>query len=98
VAVRAGRGANEPDADRAAILHVRLLGAPWWAYTVAFRDWLRGSPDARRAYEAMKERVAADHAGDADYDDYTRGKTAFFGEWRQARAGPGGSEPPAVSG
>jgi GrpB-like predicted nucleotidyltransferase (UPF0157 family) len=87
-----------PDPLEPAILHVRLLGAPWWAYTVAFRDWLRGSPDARRAYEAMKERVAADHAGDADYDDYTRGKTAFFGEWRQARAGPGGSEPPAVSG
>ena len=73
-----------PDPVEPAILHVRLLGAPWWSYTVAFRDWLRGSPDARRAYQAMKERVAAEHVSDGDYDDYTRGKTAFFREWRHA--------------
>ncbi|HMH93639.1 MAG TPA: GrpB family protein, partial [Streptosporangiaceae bacterium] len=75
--------------------HVRLLGAPWWSYTVAFRDWLRSSPDARRAYEAIKERVAAEHAGDADYDDYTRGKTAFFREWQHAWAAPAGPGPSA---
>ena len=81
-----------PDPVEPAILHVRLLGAPWWSYTVAFRDWLRGSPDARRAYQAMKERVAAEHVSDGDYDDYTRGKTAFFLESRLAwgqRPGPG---------
>jgi len=85
-----------PDPAEPAILHVRLLGAPWWSYTVAFRDWLRGSPDARRAYEAMKERVAAEHAGDGVYDDYTRGKTAFFREWQHAWAAPAGPAPSAA--
>jgi hypothetical protein len=37
-------------------------------------DPAAAAPDARRAYEAIKERVAAEHAGDGDYDDYTRGK------------------------
>jgi dephospho-CoA kinase len=87
-----------PDPAAPAILHVRLLGAPWWSYTVAFRDWLRGSQEARRAYEAMKERVAAEHASDGDYDDYTRGKTAFFLEWQHAWAAPPGSAPSAAPG
>ena len=80
-----------PDPVEPAILHVRLLGAPWWSYTVAFRDWLRGSPDARQAYQAMKERVAAEHVSDGDYDDYTRGKTAFFLERRYAWGAAAGS-------
>ena len=69
-----------PDPGLPSILHVRLVGAPFWSYTVLFRDWLRIEPDAREAYQAMKERVAAAHAGDADFDDYTRAKTAFFDE------------------
>jgi GrpB-like predicted nucleotidyltransferase (UPF0157 family) len=72
--------------------------APWWSYTVALRDWLRSSPDARRAYEAMKERVAAEHAGDGDYDDYTRGKAAFFREWQHVWAAPAGAAPSAAPG
>lgn len=69
-----------PDPGLPSILHVRLVGAPFWSYTVLFRDWLRIEPDARETYQAMKERVAAAHAGDADFDDYTRAKTAFFDE------------------
>ncbi|HKN99347.1 MAG TPA: GrpB family protein [Pseudonocardiaceae bacterium] len=67
-----------PDPGLPSILHVRPLGGPWWSYTVLFRDWLRVDPDARTAYEAMKLDAAAAHADDADYDDYTRAKTAFF--------------------
>jgi GrpB-like predicted nucleotidyltransferase (UPF0157 family) len=67
-----------PDPPAPAILHVRVLGAPWSSYTVQFRDWLRASPAARHDYEQAKEQAAATHAGDADFDDYTRAKGAFF--------------------
>jgi dephospho-CoA kinase len=60
------------------ILHVRLLGSPWWSYTVQFRDWLRSNPAGRRAYEQMKQRAADAHAKDSDFDDYTRAKGVFF--------------------
>jgi hypothetical protein len=40
----------------------------------------------------MKARVAAEDAGDADYDDYTGGKTAFFWEWQHAWAGLAGAQ------
>ncbi|WVH82439.1 hypothetical protein V1227_06690 [Lentzea sp. DG1S-22] len=33
-----------------------------------------------RRYEQVKRRLADEHAGASDYDDYTRAKTAFFGE------------------
>jgi GrpB-like predicted nucleotidyltransferase (UPF0157 family) len=66
------------DPSLPAILHVRQLGAPWWSYTVQFRDWLRASPDGRRAYEHAKQQAVDAHANDADYDDYTRAKAAFF--------------------
>jgi dephospho-CoA kinase len=66
------------DPGQPAILHVRRLGAPWWSYTVQFRDWLRADPAGRRAYEEMKQRAADAHAGDGDFDGYTRAKTAFF--------------------
>lgn len=62
------------------ILHVRLLGSPWWSYTVLFRDWLRADAEGRAAYQRTKEELAARYAGAPDYDDYTRAKTAFFDE------------------
>jgi GrpB-like predicted nucleotidyltransferase (UPF0157 family) len=69
---------------------MRLLGAPWWSYAVQFRDWLRSDPDGRRAYEHAKQQAARAHAGDADFDDYTRAKAAFFdqvqAEYEQASA------------
>ncbi len=43
-----------------------------------FRDWLRAEAGARRRYEALKRRLAADNVGKPDFDDYTRAKTAFF--------------------
>ena len=81
-----------PDPAQPAILHVRQLGAPWWSYTVQFRDWLRASPAGRRGYEQAKQRAATAHARDADFDGYTRAKAAFFdqvqAEYEQA-AQPG---------
>jgi dephospho-CoA kinase len=67
-----------PDPPLPSVLHVRLIGAQWQVATVRLRDWLRASPQARRDYEAAKRQAAARHAGDADFDDYTRAKAAFF--------------------
>ncbi len=69
---------RDPDGPGAAILHVRLSASPWARYTVWFRDWLRAHPHARDRYAAFKAAAAAQHAGDPDFDDYTRTKTVFF--------------------
>jgi GrpB-like predicted nucleotidyltransferase (UPF0157 family) len=78
-----------------AILHVRRIGSPWWGYTIEFRDWLRANPEAREAYQRVKLDLAAAHADDVDYDQYTRGKTAFFDQvqpqfeaWNASRRHP----------
>lgn len=71
---------HDVDGPDAAILHVRLSASPWGRYAVWFRDWLRTHPEARDRYASFKAGVAAEHAGDPDYDDYTRAKTAFFDE------------------
>jgi len=85
---------HDIDGPRAAILHVRSSASPWGRYTVWFRDWLRAHPDARDAYAQFKAATAAAHAGDADFDDYTRAKTAFFDQvqarfeaWGRQRVG-----------
>ncbi|TCO50901.1 GrpB family protein [Actinocrispum wychmicini] len=83
------------DPGRPAILHVRQIGSPWWGYTVEFRDWLRTHPDARDDYQRMKLELAAAHASDIDYDQYTLGKTAWFDRhqaqfeaWNASRPSP----------
>ena len=62
------------------ILHVRRTDSPWGEYTVWFRDWLRAHPADRDRYEAVKRALAEGERGKADYDDYTRAKTAYFDE------------------
>lgn len=66
--------------DAGVILHIRRSDSPWGRYTVWFRDWLRADPSARGRYEAMKRAESLRNAGKADYDDYTRAKSAFFDE------------------
>ena len=68
------------DHGRHANVHVRVAGSPGQRFALAFRDWLRAHPEARDRYASFKAGVAAEHAGDADFDDYTRAKTAFFDE------------------
>jgi dephospho-CoA kinase len=83
-------------ADEPAILHIRRADSPWGRYTVWFRDWLRANPDARRRYEMTKRELSQANTGKADYDDYTRAKTAFFDDvqaafstWANAARDPG---------
>lgn len=66
------------DPGRPAILHIRLTRSPFGRRTLAFRDRLRAEPDLRDAYQQLKVELAAVHADDADYDDYTRAKTTFI--------------------
>lgn len=67
-----------PDPGSPTILHLRLAASPWGRYTVAFRDLLRADPAEAARYERTKRDLARQHADDPDYDDYTRGKTAYF--------------------
>lgn len=73
-----------PHPEQPAILHVRQLASPWGRYTVLFRDWLRAHPSERARYQELKLRLAAEHAGDPDCDDYTRAKIAYFDEVQPA--------------
>jgi GrpB-like predicted nucleotidyltransferase (UPF0157 family) len=66
--------------DPAAILHIRRTDSPFAQFVVLFRDWLRENPEQARLYQQVKHRLAVQHAGDGDADDYTRAKTAFFDE------------------
>jgi GrpB-like predicted nucleotidyltransferase (UPF0157 family) len=66
------------DPERATILHIRRADSPFAQFVVHFRDWLRSNPEQANLYQQTKRRLAGQHAGDADYDDYTRSKSAFF--------------------
>jgi GrpB-like predicted nucleotidyltransferase (UPF0157 family) len=66
------------DPERAAILHIRRADSPFAQFVVLFRDWLRGNPEQADRYQRTKRHLAERHAGDGDYDDYTRSKSAFF--------------------
>lgn len=65
----------------AVILHIRRLDSPFAAFVLRFRDWLREHPEDAARYQRVKRDLAVIHAGDPDYDDYTRGKTAFLDEF-----------------
>ena len=64
--------------DEAAILHIRRIDSPFAEFVVLFRDWLRPHPHHARQYAERKFELAAQHAADLDYDDYTRAKTEIF--------------------
>jgi GrpB-like predicted nucleotidyltransferase (UPF0157 family) len=49
---------------RSVNLHVRVEGAPNAVYPLLFRDYLRATPAAAAAYEALKRQLAAECAGD----------------------------------
>jgi dephospho-CoA kinase len=79
-----------PDPVRPAILHVRMTASPFARRVVRFRDQLRADPRLRRDYERMKRVAAAAHAGDEDYDDYTRDKSDWLANaYRDVDAGTG---------
>jgi dephospho-CoA kinase len=69
-----------PDPVRPAMVHVRLTASPFGRRVVRFRDRLRRDPRLRQDYERVKQSAAAAHAGDEDYDDYTRAKSRWLSD------------------
>jgi dephospho-CoA kinase len=72
-----------PDPELPSILHIRRVDSPFARHGLLFRDWLRANPAQRDRYQRVKVQVAEAHANDADYDDYTRGKSRYFDEIHQ---------------
>jgi dephospho-CoA kinase len=67
-----------PDPGARTILHIRRLDSPFARHALLLRDRLRRSSDDRAAYQRLKVALAAKHADDPDYDNYTRGKSSFI--------------------
>ena len=84
---------------RGLILHIRRADSPFAHFVVSFRDWLRADPAASAEYELLKRRLVEENAHAADYDDYTRAKSAFMDRaqtamgWPRASAPSGGTAP-----
>lgn len=66
------------DPARPINLHVRSTeNAEWWQ-SLLFPAWLRGNPDERDAYEALKRNLARAHEGDGSVDGYAEDKTEWI--------------------
>jgi GrpB-like predicted nucleotidyltransferase (UPF0157 family) len=79
----------KPDASgrrRVAHLHVIRAGHPRWAEQITFRDALRRDDRLARSYEDLKQRLAAQHAGDREA--YTVAKSEFVTDALRQAAGP----------
>lgn len=78
---------SEPSV-RGVILHVRRADSSFADFVLSFRDWLRADPAAAGEYERLKRALAEQHAGAADYDDYTRAKSDFMDRAQHAMGWP----------
>jgi len=63
-------------------VHVRRVGSTEESRPLAFRDWLRGHPEDRAAYEALKRELAreTDAESAAGRARYSEAKTGFIRE------------------
>jgi dephospho-CoA kinase len=71
------RMAAAADPDRWANVHLRVNGSPGWRSALLFRDWLRAEPEWVAAYQAMKERTAAQFAS-GGIPEYADAKEPWF--------------------
>jgi GrpB-like predicted nucleotidyltransferase (UPF0157 family) len=76
-------------AHRTHHLHLVPMGSRLWKERLAFRDALRAHAELRSEYQALKQRLAAEHRGDREA--YTEGKSAFVARVVNALLGPGES-------
>lgn len=76
------------DPGRKTNLHVRAAGSAGWTYALAFRDWLRAEPPARKQYLELKHRLAREHARDGSTSGYAEAKEQWFTHtaWPELRA------------
>jgi GrpB-like predicted nucleotidyltransferase (UPF0157 family) len=59
-------------------LHLVPTGSQRFTDVLAFRDYPRVHPDARRQYEQLKQQLAVRHSHDRDA--YTNGKSAMVAD------------------
>jgi GrpB-like predicted nucleotidyltransferase (UPF0157 family) len=65
-----------PDGVRTHNVHLARINSDWWVDHLLFRDYLRGSAETRRAYEALKRSLAEREWETSQ--DYTEAKTEFI--------------------
>lgn len=69
------------DYHSVANIHVMTRGSDHWMRHIAFRDYLRAHPEVRRAYEALKRRIAEmDFADPLEYNSH---KEDFIAEQQE---------------
>jgi GrpB-like predicted nucleotidyltransferase (UPF0157 family) len=71
------RRVAHPAGSREDLYHVHMVevGSAFWERDQIFRDFLRAHADAAREYEALKRRLAHEHADNREA--YTEGKAEF---------------------
>ncbi|MFD5244111.1 dephospho-CoA kinase [Amycolatopsis sp. NPDC058340] len=65
------------DPRRPVNLHVRSQETPAWRLALLFPEWLRRNPGERDTYAAVKNAMAAKHAGDGTVERYTDEKQVW---------------------
>lgn len=65
-----------PEGVRTHHVHLVEINSQWWLDHLLFRDYLRGNAEVRRAYEALKRRLAEREWETSQ--DYTEAKTEFI--------------------
>jgi GrpB-like predicted nucleotidyltransferase (UPF0157 family) len=87
---RTKRYFREPPGSPRTHIHVRRAGSFSEQFALLFRDYLREAPDVAADYEALKRRLADEHADDRHA--YVEAKVPFFwdairqaDEWAQRR-------------
>ena len=66
---------RDTNGQRSHHIHMVEVGSPFWLEHLRFRDYLRRQPEAVAAYEALKQRLAAEYVDDVDA--YAGAKTEF---------------------
>ena len=57
---------EQPDGQRRANIHARMVGNLNQRYALLFRDYLRTHPNSAKTVESIKRQLAKYHAGDVD--------------------------------
>ena len=57
---------TQPEGQRRANIHVRVMGNPNQKYPLLFRDYLRAHPKSARSIELIKREIAKRHAKDVE--------------------------------
>ena len=57
---------NEPEGQRRANIHVRILDSPNQKYPLLFRDYLRAHPHSAQTVEIIKRQLAKHHGDDKE--------------------------------